>query len=111
MIERLSHALQVLATPAGVRPAEFSDVAADVDGLALDYADALRLAIDCQQVQLATNQRSALEQLGDYLDELRDGTDAERWRADTRRTGAEWTTVRALATAALQEVGIPRAAN
>lgn len=69
MIERLVQSLRFLATSQAVEPGRSPDAAERFRAVALDYADALRLLIDCPQIQLEPGQRSMLEQLGDLLDE------------------------------------------
>ena len=61
MIERLVTALQLLAASPGEHSAR-------PPALAGDYADALRLVIDCPQIRLEPEQREALERVDDALD-------------------------------------------
>lgn len=61
MIERLLTTLRVLAASTDARPARAA-------ALAGDYADALRLVIDCPQIRLEAEQQAALELVEDALD-------------------------------------------
>lgn len=71
MIERLLTSLQQLAASAGEQPAR-------VSALGADYADALRLVIDCPQIRLEPEQQAALERVEDALE--REPVDADRVR-------------------------------
>jgi hypothetical protein len=108
MIERLVHALRILAEPAGVQLARVPDFAARSGELALDFADALRLVTDCPQLYLTTLQRESLEQLDAFLEQRSDGARSSFWSEDAVRTSAEWAEVRRLAAAALVELGDTR---
>ena len=105
MIERLIHSLQALAAPADVQLARFPDFAAKADELALDYADALRLAADCPQVLLEPGQRHALDRLDGYLDRMSGAANAALWTEGAVRSSPEWEEVRALARAGLAALG------
>ena len=107
MIERLTRALQALAAPADVQLARFPDFGAEADAPALDYADALLLALDCPQLRIEPAQRIALERLDARLDGLCGAANAGMWSATALRDAAEWTTVRTLAAAALSALGVP----
>src|SRR5690349_12065131 len=90
MIDRLLVNLRMLAAPGdewfGVRPAE----------IALDFSDALRLVMDCPQVQLSAEQEGVLERLDEQLDAWTEG----------RHPGViEREAVRRLAAAALDALG------
>lgn len=56
MIERLLQTLRGIAGPA------------DAEAFAADYADSLRLITACQQIELSSDQREALERLEDHLE-------------------------------------------
>src|SRR5215212_10645109 len=107
MIERLIHSLQALAAPADVQLARFPDFAAKADELALDYADALRLAADCPQLRLEPGQRRALDRLDGYLDRMSGAANAGLWTEGAVRSSPEWVEVRALARDALAALGAP----
>jgi len=108
MIERLVRALQALAAPADVQRARFPEFGAAIDAVALDYGDALLLALDCPQLRFEAGQRVALERLVERLDRLRGADHAALWTATALRDSAEWTAVRALAADALRSIGAPR---
>ena len=63
MIERLVTALRTLsASPGAERDASRAH------DLSFDYADALRLVLDCPQIHLDPEQREALERVDDALE-------------------------------------------
>ena len=65
MIERLTHSLRTLAR------ADVSAVSGrDLDRAAGDFADALRLTLDCPQIRLGASDRAALLALEAELDRL-----------------------------------------
>lgn len=68
MIERLVQSLQALAAPADAQRARSPNSTARTHDLAADYADALRLVIDCPQIRLDPEQREALERVEDALE-------------------------------------------
>ena len=84
MVDRLLQTLRILA--AGRHEAALPR-AHDV---ALDCADALRLVIDCPQIQLTEEQQVALEELGEQLE-----------RVTEARNGTQWESIRRLAKMAL----------
>ena len=108
MIERLVRALQALAAPPDVQRARFPEFGATADAVALDYGDALLLALDCPQLRFEPEQRVVLERLDERLDRLRGAGSVALWTATALRDSAEWTTVRALAADALRAIGAPR---
>ena len=81
MIERLVTTLRSLADSDG-------EQSQCVSVLAADYADALRLVIDCPQIRLEPEQREALERVDDALDRGADAArDAELARAAAAMLG------------------------
>lgn len=93
MIERVVLALQALAAPPEAR-VKGGSVAEEMDALVLDFDDALRLMLDCPQIQLEPAQREALLRLEEHLESLTGAGnaqvagDAEVW-ACTRGLTAE----------------------
>ena len=86
MVERLLHTLQILAGGSAERQGS------PPDDVLLDCADAVRLVIDCPQIQLTAEQQALLEALDDELETLTVGG---------REGGAAGDSLRRLATAAL----------
>ena len=108
MIEQLVHALQALAAPADVQIARFPDFVVRADELALDFDDALRLSLDCPQVELRPAQREALLKVDLHLTTMSGRENAHLWTEAALHERAEWAQVRELAAQALQELGQPR---
>jgi hypothetical protein len=104
MIERLVTTLEVLAAPADEQVARFPDVAGQMHAIGLDYADALLLITDCQQVLLTPEQQAALERVDDLLEALR-GAGSSPWTESALRDGAEWRAIRRDAGEALRLLG------
>lgn len=63
MIERLDACLQAMS---GLTPEELE--APEAESLRRDCADALRLELDCRQLELAIPEREALAELSDRLE-------------------------------------------
>lgn len=109
MIERLVHALRVLALPAETQLAVDAHFAATAERLAGDYDDALRLARDCRQLALTDRQHAALGAVDALLSRMGDaeGERATPWSAHAVRHAPEWGAVRRAAAAALHALGEP----
>jgi hypothetical protein len=105
MIERLVHTLQALAAPVDAQLARFPDFAVKADELALDFADALLLVLDCPQLTLEPAQKEALLRVDRQLDKMSGTAKAPLWTTAALRDNPEWRTVRTLAVAALQALG------
>lgn len=108
MIERLTYALQTLASPAEMQLSRFPELAARAGEIALDYADALRLVTDCPQILLTPEQMHALEQVDEQLDRMTRPDRAPLWTQGAVRGATEWALVRAAAARALEALGLPR---
>ncbi len=106
MIDRLVHALQMLAAPA-VEPNAYAPGLRDtVDRLAGDYADALMLVTDCPQIRLSAEQHAALERVDDELALVRARV-VEGQAGVAGRHAVEWQRVRRHARAALMALDQP----
>jgi hypothetical protein len=107
MIERLLDTLETLAAPADVQLTRHRDAILGSDALARDYADALRLVIDCPQIQLEWVQRRTLERVEEQLDAM-SAAPASLWTEQSVRVGDEWGLVRTMALQAIGQLGGPR---
>lgn len=105
MLQRLVHTLQILATPADEQLARLPDLAANANGLALDFADALLLASDCPQLELTPELQGALERVDGLLQRIGGRENTAMWTEPALREAAEWVEVRRLAAAALRTLG------
>src|SRR5262245_19054738 len=66
----LIQSLRALAAPATVQLGRHPDFVVVADELALDYAYALLLVLDCRQIELNPEQRRALDEVDTILDEM-----------------------------------------
>jgi len=101
MIEGLVQTLRILAAPADPRRPLPSQLLENPERTAMDFADALRLATDCPQLELSRSQRSRLERLDQLLDEI--GA-AALWQERDIRTEELWRRASALAREAMEEL-------
>ncbi len=104
MIERLLDILETLAAPAEVQLTRHRGEIVGTDALSRDYADALRLVIDCPQVELERFQRRALERVGEQLDAM-SAASVPLWTEQAVRSSTEWSVARALALEAIGQLG------
>jgi len=107
MIDRLITTLQALAAPPAVQCAQYPDLVTRRDGVALDFADALRLVLDCPQLELTAEQIAALEAVDAYLEQRSGARGSDFWSENALRTSAAWQAVRGLAARALAQLGAP----
>lgn len=107
MIERLVHALQLLALPAERQLARGPDFAAQAGELALDFDDALRLVRDCPQMELTDAQHAALGAVDALLSRMSDEVQPAPWTEQAVRGAPEWRALRHAAADALAALGQP----
>ena len=108
MTERLKHVLQALAAPAEVQLARYPEVAVKADELALEFDEALRLALSAPQHGLSPEQLSYLMAIDTFLDKLSGGEmRAWAWTEAAVREGAHWAQLREVAAEALRAFGWP----
>jgi len=106
MIEKLVDCLRALAAPADIQVARFPDFVCKAGELALDYADALLLAFQCQQLQFTQEQRQALQRVDDLLDGMSGEQNAHIWTDAALGSAPEWVAVRDAAMAAVHALGM-----
>jgi len=106
MIERLSRILQALSVSAQEQMRWLRELGLTLNELPNDYADALRLVTDCQQLHLTAEQQATLERVDDLLEAMRAQDDESLWFAPALEQRQEWEQVRRAARQAARLVGV-----
>jgi hypothetical protein len=105
MTERLKYALQAVAAPE-TQLARYPDFIVNPDELALEFDEALRVALSTPDHGLSSEQLGYLIAIDTFLEKLRDpemsGWD---WTDAAVRSGNDWAQVRELAADALRAFG------
>ncbi|MET1257424.1 hypothetical protein [Aliikangiella maris] len=100
--EKMAWALQALAQPSEQQLNLFPDFANAADELALSWEEVIE---DEDLSGLSESQKKALSVLDEYIVSISGKKNAHLWTNEALKNNIEWSKIRALASAAIEELG------